>query len=310
MTNDKQWIPDSRRSAIAAGALIDVTEAARKAGFNLPVAVTRGAWIACVAVYTKESGLSEDGKLLELLRAVRAQISLANVSAAPNVFVVGVGVEDFCGLPYTLHVAAETGQDDDGAPCLTVAMPHEPATFLPGSEGGRTPDQTGTCPPAGNHEIHGRSPRLPTPRNRMPNAEPAPTPQDDSGQRLSLPPQFVFSYSRAQAIADGVLVDVTDTATEAGFRLPVAMTAAAWAEYVQVPHGVDGQDEDGRLWDVLFMLGIAIRKDSSGNPELLFQLHVRNDNSEGEPPLVTLRAVCGPSDDLSPCVTIMLPDED
>ena len=44
--------------------------------------------------------------------------------------------------------------------------------------------------------------------------------------------------------------------------------------------------------------------------ETLFQLHVRDDNGPGEPPLVTLKAVCGPDDDGSPCLTVMLPDED
>jgi hypothetical protein len=35
-------------------------------------------------------------------------------------------------------------------------------------------------------------------------------------------------YTRAQAIADGVLVDVTEAAKQAGFRIPVALTAALW----------------------------------------------------------------------------------
>jgi hypothetical protein len=37
---------------------------------------------------------------------------------------------------------------------------------------------------------------------------------------------------------------------------------------------------------------------------------VRNDNREGDPLLVDLKAVFGPDDDGSPCITIMLPDED
>ena len=39
-------------------------------------------------------------------------------------------------------------------------------------------------------------------------------------------------YTRAQALADGALRDVTDLARDAGFRVPVALTAAAWAEAV------------------------------------------------------------------------------
>lgn len=143
----------------------------------------------------------------------------------------------------------------------------------------------------------------------MPGIDHSPTPDDGRGE-LSAPPPLIFSYTRAQALADGVLVDVTDQAKEAGFVIPVALTAAAWAEYVRVPEGVPGQDERGRLWDVLTMLRFAIRRDVTGSPELHFQLHVRNDGSDGEPPLVTLKAVCGPNDDGSPCITVMLPEED
>jgi hypothetical protein len=51
----------------------------------------------------------------------------------------------------------------------------------------------------------------------------------------------IHSYSRAQAIADGVLVDVT--AKEAGFKYqPVALTRAVFDLYVKVPEGVTCQD--------------------------------------------------------------------
>jgi len=35
---------------------------------------------------------------------------------------------------------------------------------------------------------------------------------------------IIFSYTRAQAIEDGVLVDVSELAREASFRYPVAVT--------------------------------------------------------------------------------------
>ena len=121
---------------------------------------------------------------------------------------------------------------------------------------------------------------------------------------------ILHTYSRREAIDDGVLIDVTDTAKEAGFRIPVAVTAALWAEYVTVPDGVQGQDERGRLWDVLFMLLVAIRSGRESGAEIRYHLHVRNDNLVGEPPLVELKSVCGPNDDCTPCVTVMLPEED
>lgn len=120
---------------------------------------------------------------------------------------------------------------------------------------------------------------------------------------------LIHSYSRQQAIEDGELVDVTDTAREAGFTFPVALTATVFAACAKAPADVPGQDTAGRLWDILWMLRHAIRGDSRGGPELLFSLHVQN--SETAPPkLVTLKSVCGPGDDRTPVITIMFPDED
>lgn len=123
--------------------------------------------------------------------------------------------------------------------------------------------------------------------------------------------QLISAYTRKQAIADGCLIDVTETAEEAGFQVPVALTRTVWARYVEVPEGVECQDEAGRLWDVLCMCRhwILFRREP-GQYVIRFVVHVRNDNHEGEPPVVQLKAVCGPADDGSPCITIMLPDED
>ncbi len=63
---------------------------------------------------------------------------------------------------------------------------------------------------------------------------------------------LIHRYTRADALRDGVLIDVSTTAAEAGIRYPVALTCAAWARCVAVPAGLGCQDEAGRLWDVLF----------------------------------------------------------
>jgi hypothetical protein len=120
---------------------------------------------------------------------------------------------------------------------------------------------------------------------------------------------LIHSYSRADAIADGVLVDVSDTARGAGFRYPVALTRAAWEKCMAVPPGVACQDEAGRLWDVVYVLRLTIGQ-SDGGPEVRFAVHVRNDNRERTPPLVRLKAICGPGDHGEPVVTVMTPEED
>lgn len=61
----------------------------------------------------------------------------------------------------------------------------------------------------------------------------------------------IHTYTRAQAIEDGALVDVSETATEAGFRVPVALTHAAWGDCVEWTETDSRrqtyQDEVGRL---------------------------------------------------------------
>jgi len=121
--------------------------------------------------------------------------------------------------------------------------------------------------------------------------------------------EVIHSYTRKQAIEDGVLVDVTKLAKEVGWVTPVALTRAVWDRYVKIPDGVTGQDETGRLWDLLWICRIQARLRGEG-PEMLFKLHVRNDNREDAPPLVTLKAHCRPGDDGAAVVTILLPDED
>jgi hypothetical protein len=119
---------------------------------------------------------------------------------------------------------------------------------------------------------------------------------------------IIHSYSRAQAILDGLLIDATKLAREAGFRYDVALTRAAWERCVAVPEGVAGQDEQARLWDVVHLLAATVRRGVDG-AEVDFRVHVRNSNRRGMPPAVELRAVCGPGDDGQPVVTVMLPGE-
>lgn len=126
--------------------------------------------------------------------------------------------------------------------------------------------------------------------------------------------EAIHAYTRAQAIADGLLVDVTETARNAGFRVPVAITAAAWDKAVawsnedtarQTP-----QDEAGRLWDVVWMSYVAARR-ASGSCRVPVQLHVvPRDGTTTTPRLTTLHMVIGPGDEGEAVITLMNPDED
>ena len=121
----------------------------------------------------------------------------------------------------------------------------------------------------------------------------------------------VYSYSRAQAVADGVQVEVTKVAQEAGIRFPMFLTRAVFDAYVAVPPNVTGQDEAGRLWDVVWMTRFGILRAKPGADRIPVALYVRNaDNRPSR--LVKLIAQCGPLDidDPQPAVTVMMPDED
>src|SRR5689334_16851328 len=88
----------------------------------------------------------------------------------------------------------------------------------------------------------------------------------------------IFSYTRSQAVADGVLVEVTKTAAEAGIKFPVFITRGVFEQYVAVPPNVAGQDEAGRLWDIVWMLRFAILRARPGVQRVPVALYVRNDN--------------------------------
>jgi len=122
--------------------------------------------------------------------------------------------------------------------------------------------------------------------------------------------EVLFAYTRKQALADGVQVEVTVTGREAGIRFPLFLTRAVFDAYVTVPPGVTEQDEAGRLWDIVWMTRFALLRARPGVERITVALYVRNDDRAAR--LIKLIAMCGPLDldDPQPAITVMLPDED
>jgi hypothetical protein len=123
----------------------------------------------------------------------------------------------------------------------------------------------------------------------------------------------IITYSRAEAIEDGVLVDMTQEpfgslAREAGIVWPIAMTSTAFSEFVEVSEsaGHACQDIKGRWWDVVWLFRMTRRKVSP--LEARWKLLVRE--PAGRLVEKELKCVSGPADDGSPCLTFMLPNED
>jgi hypothetical protein len=119
----------------------------------------------------------------------------------------------------------------------------------------------------------------------------------------------IYAYTRKQALADGVLVDAGERYPRMlGFKVPVAFTAAAWADAIVREGKEDLQSEEGRVWDVLCFLLAVLRTKPAAGPALRFEASQPSARSEFA--RMTLKAVIGPDDDGNPCLTIMLPDED
>jgi hypothetical protein len=137
--------------------------------------------------------------------------------------------------------------------------------------------------------------------------------------------KIISTYTTKEAVSDGFLVRVDEAQSrEAGIKFPVYMTRTVWDKYVEVPQGMEcEQDLSGRLWDILFMFAMAARR-TQGNL-LFYELICRIPDSgnweanekvlKGESRLnrlIRLKAVIGPQDldDPTPAIFIMKPGED
>ena len=127
-----------------------------------------------------------------------------------------------------------------------------------------------------------------------------------TGKSMKHDDRIIYAYCRKQAIEDGVLVDVSEIAREAGFRYPVAVTQALWADINNIPLSKNHEEVNGRLWDVLFLGSMAIRNSKEAADTLCYNLVL----SVGCRKRYTVKLVCGPGDDAEPVITLMKTDED
>lgn len=127
---------------------------------------------------------------------------------------------------------------------------------------------------------------------------------------------IVSTYTRAQALADGELVDVTATAREAGFTLPTAVTRAVWIDCIQWGEAEKKakpracQDQEGRLWDVVYMAFHAARRapQSSRTSYSIHRVPADGQGLRARPVELILRVT--PGDQGEPVITICQPLED
>jgi hypothetical protein len=116
--------------------------------------------------------------------------------------------------------------------------------------------------------------------------------------------EVVYSYTRQQAIEDGVLVDLSDLPiVRKHWRSPLACTFAVWSV---IKDAVDaGRDLDGILHDLFWLSKIHIQYQDhgEGQSQILFTCQVGSTHHE-------YKLHLGPGDDGEPVLTLMFSTED
>ena len=118
----------------------------------------------------------------------------------------------------------------------------------------------------------------------------------------------VHSYTRFQALQDGVLIDLNQyiPVMQSGYRYPIACTAAVFAIIDRACKNKKfHNDYSGVVWDILWMSRTSpLKKWDSGR---LFQVII---NGAGKKTIYNLKLEVSGGDDGEPVLTIMLPNED
>ncbi len=124
---------------------------------------------------------------------------------------------------------------------------------------------------------------------------------------------LIYVYTRSQALVDSVLVDVSQMASEAGFRYPTAITADLYARLT--PNEREkalGQSYKGRLWDIVFLASFAALQ-SGTQDQCSFKVSLFD--ADEAPPhcshhrTLSLWMVVGPGDLGEPVITIGFPED-
>jgi hypothetical protein len=121
----------------------------------------------------------------------------------------------------------------------------------------------------------------------------------------------IYTYTRAHALADGVLIDVSRQASTAemlgGFSIPVAITTALQNAIDAIPPSLEGvADYRGRLHDVLWMAACAARQHLDTD-QCHFLVLLPSRGTRKRTRVLVLHV--GPDDAGAPCVTIGFPED-
>jgi hypothetical protein len=123
----------------------------------------------------------------------------------------------------------------------------------------------------------------------------------------------ISTYSRAQAIDDGVLIDLMQDDVIAKlcrehYKFPITCTATLWALIQQaISNKKHGNDLLGVLHDILWMSRRNKKAVSNDGCTWLFEVII---TGTGIKKIRTLKLVLGQGDDEEPVLTLMISGED
>lgn len=141
-------------------------------------------------------------------------------------------------------------------------------------------------------------------------------------------------YTRTQALEEGMLIDLTEMAAEAGIVFPLAVTQELWATMNAIPASRSWESIEGRSWDVVWMLRVAIKGaaiidvtggknkgvilrnngierygDAKTGQTMIYPMLMSQQIGDEIEMDLRIKAVLGPGDDSRPVFTLMLPHE-
>lgn len=118
----------------------------------------------------------------------------------------------------------------------------------------------------------------------------------------------IFSYTRADAIRDGVLIALSESFPDqcSSYRYPLACTASVWSLIEQGVAADNGATQAGLVWDIVYMSQhyVVARPDDS---TVVFEVIIPDVRGSKT---YRLKALVHPGDRLEPVITVMLPNED
>lgn len=125
--------------------------------------------------------------------------------------------------------------------------------------------------------------------------------------------ELIYAYTRADAIADGVLVQIPEeTRKEAGISWPVAISSSLWS--LVEPDNLEempGQSISGRLWDLLWLFRCAIHSSRTSSDRISYRItFLMKTGNQVYERTVSVIAHAGPGDMGEPVITLMLPEDD